>query len=33
VPRATSPQEFTRLIADDRQRYAKLIRDRKITTD
>jgi len=33
VPRATSPQEFTRLIADDRQRYAKLIRERQITTD
>lgn len=33
VPRATSPQEFTRLIASDRQRYAKIIRDRGISTE
>ncbi|MDQ0571206.1 tripartite-type tricarboxylate transporter receptor subunit TctC [Variovorax paradoxus] len=33
VPRATSPQEFARLIADDRQRYAQIIRSRKITIE
>ena len=33
VPRATTPQEFTQLIADDRRRYAQVIRDRKITTE
>jgi tripartite-type tricarboxylate transporter receptor subunit TctC len=33
VPRATSPQEFAKLIADDRQRYAQIIRSRKITIE
>lgn len=33
VPRATTPQEFSKLIADDRQRYTKIIKDRKITTE
>ena len=32
VPRATSPQEFGKLIAADRTRYAEIIRSRKITT-
>ena len=33
VPRVTTPQEFGTLIADDRKRYAQIIRDRKITTE
>jgi tripartite-type tricarboxylate transporter receptor subunit TctC len=33
VPRATTPQEFARLIADDRSRYAQIIRSRKITIE
>ncbi|MDB5885352.1 MAG: hypothetical protein JWR74_1523 [Polaromonas sp.] len=33
VPRATTPQEFSQLIATDRQRYAQIIRDRKISTE
>lgn len=33
VPRTTTPQEFTQLIADDRRRYAQIIRDRKISTE
>ncbi|MES2944205.1 MAG: tripartite tricarboxylate transporter substrate binding protein [Pseudomonadota bacterium] len=33
VPRATTPQEFSRLIAGDRQRYAQIIRDRKISAE
>jgi tripartite-type tricarboxylate transporter receptor subunit TctC len=33
VPHTNSPQEFTQLIADDRKRYAQIIRDRKITTE
>ncbi|SFN54672.1 tripartite tricarboxylate transporter substrate binding protein [Variovorax sp. OV329] len=33
VPRATTPQEFAKLIANDRQRYAQVIRSRKITVD
>ncbi|MET1113937.1 MAG: tripartite tricarboxylate transporter substrate binding protein [Comamonas sp.] len=32
VPRATTPQEFTRLIAADKARYAEIIRSRRITT-
>jgi tripartite-type tricarboxylate transporter receptor subunit TctC len=32
VPRATSPQDFGKLIAADRTRYAEIIRSRKITT-
>jgi len=32
VPRATSPQEFARLIAADRARYAEIIRSRRITS-
>jgi tripartite-type tricarboxylate transporter receptor subunit TctC len=32
VPRTTSPQEFSRLIAADRKRYAQIIRSRNITT-
>jgi tripartite-type tricarboxylate transporter receptor subunit TctC len=33
VPRATTPQEFGKLIADDRTRYAQIIRSRKITVE
>lgn len=33
VPRGTSPQEFARLIAEDKLRYAQIIRSRKITVD
>ncbi|MBP8019134.1 MAG: tripartite tricarboxylate transporter substrate binding protein [Hylemonella sp.] len=33
VPRATTPQEFVRLIADDRQRYAQIIKSRKISAE
>jgi tripartite-type tricarboxylate transporter receptor subunit TctC len=33
VPRATTPQEFARLIGDDRSRYAQIIRSRKITIE
>jgi len=33
VPRATTPQEFARLISDDRSRYAQIIRSRKITIE
>lgn len=32
VPRTTSPQEFSKLIAADKTRYAQIIRSRKITT-
>ncbi len=33
VPHATTPQEFSKLITEDKRRYAQLIRSRKITTD
>jgi tripartite-type tricarboxylate transporter receptor subunit TctC len=33
LPRATSPQEFSKLIADDRTRFAQIIRSRKITVE
>jgi tripartite-type tricarboxylate transporter receptor subunit TctC len=33
VPRATSPQEFAKLIKDDRSRYAQIIRSRKISVE
>lgn len=33
VPRTTTPQEFAKLIKDDRARYAQIIRSRKITVD
>ena len=33
VPRATSPQEFGKLIKDDRARYAQIIKSRKITVE
>jgi tripartite-type tricarboxylate transporter receptor subunit TctC len=33
IPRATTPQEFGKLIADDRLRYAQIIRERRITVD
>lgn len=33
VPRATTPQEFSQLIATDKRRYAQIIRDRKISTE
>jgi tripartite-type tricarboxylate transporter receptor subunit TctC len=33
VPRATTPQEFTQLIAQDRQRYAQIIQSKKITAN
>ena len=32
-PRATSPQEFEKMIADDKQRYAKIIASKKISTE
>ncbi|MFS2034234.1 Bug family tripartite tricarboxylate transporter substrate binding protein [Polaromonas sp. CT11-55] len=32
VPRTTSPQEFSKLISADKNRYAQIIRSRKITT-
>jgi len=33
VPRSTTPQEFDKLISDDKQRYAQIIRSRKITVE
>ena len=33
VPHANTPAEFTKLIADDRQRYSKIIRSKKISAD
>ena len=33
LPRATTPAEFERLIAEDRRRYGEIIRSRKITVD
>ncbi|MEO8654989.1 MAG: tripartite tricarboxylate transporter substrate binding protein, partial [Ramlibacter sp.] len=33
VPYATTPVQFTQLIDSDRQRYARIIRERGITTD
>ena len=33
IPRALSPAQFAELIKADRQRYAKIIRERKIATD
>ena len=33
VPYATTPAQFTQLIDSDRQRYARIIRERGITTD
>ena len=33
VPRTTSPQEFSKLIAADRKRYAQIIRSRKISVE
>ena len=33
VPAANTPEQFTRLIAADRKRYAQIIRERKITVD
>jgi len=33
VPRATTPHEFAKLIADDKRRYAQVIRSRKITIE
>lgn len=33
VPRTTTPQEFAKLIADDRQRYSQIIRDKKIAIE
>jgi tripartite-type tricarboxylate transporter receptor subunit TctC len=33
VPRATSPQEFAKVIAADKARYAQIIRSRKITLE
>ena len=33
VPRATTSQEFGKLIADDKARYAQIIRSRKITVE
>ncbi len=33
VPRTNSPAEFAQLIAADRARYAKIIRERKISTE
>ncbi|MFZ4285452.1 Bug family tripartite tricarboxylate transporter substrate binding protein [Variovorax sp. HJSM1_2] len=33
VPRATTPPEFAKLIADDKARYAQIIRSRKISIE
>lgn len=33
IPRATSPADFAKMIADDRRRYAQIIRDRKISAE
>ncbi|HEX2009924.1 MAG TPA: tripartite tricarboxylate transporter substrate binding protein [Roseateles sp.] len=33
VPSGTTPAQFAKLIADDRSRYAQVIRERKITVD
>jgi tripartite-type tricarboxylate transporter receptor subunit TctC len=33
VPRATTPPEFAKLIADDKARYAQIIRSRKISVE
>ena len=33
VPRSNTPAQFAQMIAADRQRYAQIIRDRKITVD
>ena len=33
APRATTPQEFAKVISDDRQRYAQIIRSRRISVD
>ena len=33
IPGALSPAQFAELIKSDRQRYAKIIRERKITTE
>lgn len=33
VPHANTPSEFVKMIADDRQRYAKIIRSKKISAD
>jgi tripartite-type tricarboxylate transporter receptor subunit TctC len=33
IPHATTPQEFTQLIAADKRRYAQIIRERKISTE
>lgn len=33
VPRSTTPSEFASLISDDKQRYAKIIRSRKISAE
>jgi tripartite-type tricarboxylate transporter receptor subunit TctC len=33
VPRATTPAQFEQLIAQDRKRYAQIIKDRKITAE
>ena len=33
LPHANTPSEFLKMIADDRQRYAKIIRSKKISAD
>ena len=33
VPHSTTPSEFSKIIDDDRKRYAKIIKDRGITAD
>jgi tripartite-type tricarboxylate transporter receptor subunit TctC len=33
VPHTTTPAQFTQLIAADRQRYAQIIRERKISVE
>ena len=33
LPHATTPAQFTQMIANDRRRYAQIIVDRKITLD
>ena len=33
IPAGTTPAQFGQLIADDRQRYARIIKERGITLD
>jgi tripartite-type tricarboxylate transporter receptor subunit TctC len=33
IPAATTPAQFTQLIAADRKRYARIVHDNKVTAD